>query len=152
MPYDAEAFVNVSGPDHRGRVRLQWQDMDIEVRVNWAAIQTMQDAWGTEGFIAEVSTAIDAAKMESLIRLTSMVCFHVETGERVTVDEAYEWTFPINYLREAIRTSWQYSWHGGAIVVEEEAGEEGSEKKLVSRIAALLKWPWARRSGRGSAS
>lgn len=138
MPYDAETYVQVSGPDHRGRVRLQWHDIHLEVRVNWGTIKTMQDAWGEDGFLLQVGMALDGASMDPLIRLASICCWHVETDERLQVSEAEDWTFPINPLRDAIRASWQYSWNGGEVILEKEAAEEGTEKK--SKMGALLRW------------
>lgn len=151
MPYDAQGYVQVSGPDYRGRVRLQWNDVDIEVRINWGTIKTMQDAWGLDGFMPYVASACDGGDLDALQHLAAICCWHVETDERLKLREIEDWTFPINPLREAIRSSWLYSWHGGEILTEEEDAEEGTEKKLVSRITSLL-WPFKRRSKRASQS
>jgi len=145
MAYDAQEYVKVSGPDFRGRVRLHWQEMEIEVRINWGVIKTMQDAWGSEAFLEQVALALDASDMVALMHLTSMCVWNVETDERITLEEAESWVFPINHIREAIRQSWMYSWHGGEPIVEKEDAEGDEKKSMMMTVASWL-WPFNRRS------
>lgn len=129
VAFDAETFVQISDPDHRGRVTLTWNDQVVEIEMNWATMKLMQTAFGQD-FIATVSNALDQALIADLERMVSMCARRPGQNDFIPRDEIEEWNFPINPMRDALQIAWTMAWNGGEIPdPNEQAEDEGKKRK-----------------------